>query len=639
MFVIGTAGHVDHGKSTLVRALTGINPDRLREEQEREMTIDLGFAWLTLPSGREVSIVDVPGHEDFIKNMLAGIGGIDVALFVVAADESVMPQTREHLAILDLLGIPRGVIALTKIDLVEDPEWLELVQEEIRDQVKGTVLEKAAIVPVSAVTGEGLSDLLAELDRLLDQARPRADCGRPRLGIDRVFTISGFGTVVTGTLIDGRLRVGDEVEIVPGELRARIRGLQTHKVKVDEALPGTRVAINLSGVSVDDLWRGQVVTYPGWLRPTVLLDARFHLLASAPWSLKHNAAVEFFVGSARTGAHVRLLDAEELRPGQDGWVQFRLNSPIAVVRGDRFIVRLASPSITLGGGEVVQPHPRRRHKRFRPEVLAYLEELAQGTPVAVLRGLLRQGRIMSVGELLWESNLPEEQARRALEELVDRGEVVLLGGSGQGPLRKEAGALLQSEWAELVERVKRALQEYHQRYPLRWGMPREELRSRVRKLGSFFNVALARAEEEGVLLCTETSVRLPEHEVRLSTEQEQAVAQVLAKFRDSPFTPPTFSQVEERLGGELLQYLLEEGKLVKVSDNVLFDAETLMAMRRRLVSYLQEHGQVTVAQVRDLFRTSRRYALGFLEYMDRSRVTKRLGDIRVLRGEQKDDRT
>ncbi len=300
MRVIGTAGHVDHGKSTLVHALTGIDPDRLKEEKEREMTIDLGFAWLTLPSGERVGIVDVPGHKDFIKNMLAGVGGIDAALFVVAADEGVMPQTREHLAILDLLQVPGGVVALTKVDMAEDEDWLELVEADLLDVLEGTVLDGAAMVRCSARTGEGLETLMAELDRYLATSAPRRDMGRPRLPVDRVFTIAGFGTVVTGTLSDGTLTTGQEVEIQPSGLKARIRGLQTHKEKIEPAVPGSRVAINLTGVSIDDVTRGDVVTTPGWLRPTTLVDCHLRYLADAPLPLKHNAAVDFFSGAAET---------------------------------------------------------------------------------------------------------------------------------------------------------------------------------------------------------------------------------------------------------------------------------------------------------------------------------------------------
>src|SRR3954447_12483634 len=337
MYVIGTAGHVDHGKSTLVLALTGIDPDRLQEEKAREMTIDLGFAWLTLPSGREVSVVDVPGHERFIKNMLAGVGGLDAALLIIAADEGPMPQTEEHLDILHLLGITKGIVALTKRDLVDD-EWLDLMQEEVRERLLGTRLEGAPIVPVSARTGQGLDDLRAELDRLLQDTPPRADRGRPRLPIDRAFTISGFGTVVTGTLTDGSLRVGQEVEVVPSDgLRGRIRGLQSHKHKVESIGPGNRVAVNITGVDVDDLSRGMVLANPGWLEPTNRLDIYLNLVSDALAPIEQNQLLDFFTGSAETPARITLRDADRLEPGQSGWAQLRLRDPIAVAKGDRYI--------------------------------------------------------------------------------------------------------------------------------------------------------------------------------------------------------------------------------------------------------------------------------------------------------------
>lgn len=634
MFVVGTAGHVDHGKSTLVYALTGINPDRLREEQERQMTIDLGFAWLTLPSGREVSIVDVPGHEDFIKNMLAGVGGIDVALFVVAADESVMPQTREHLAILDLLQVPYGVVALTKSDLVQDTEWLELVREEVREELRGTILEKAKIIPVSAVTGAGLQELIAELDRILSVAKPRQDLGRPRLPIDRVFSIAGFGTVVTGTLIDGRLKVGEEVQILPEGLQARIRGLQTHRVKVSEAVPGSRVAVNLSGVAKEDLRRGQVMTRPGWLDPTTLLDARLKLLKGVPWPLKHNSEVEFYTGSARVMSRVRLLDREQLAPGETGWVQFRLSEPLAVVRGDRYIVRLASPSLTLGGGEIIQPHAPKRYPRFRSEVLARLEALSRGTPDEVMLQLLSGGNIMEVRELVQRSNLPDEKAIEAFDTLVREDKLVVLAAE-----RPEAKALAQSSalvltletWKGLLAQMKDVLGAYHRRFPLRAGMPREELKSRLQLSAAHFSAVLDQAAREGRIVVTSLVARLPEHRVMLSPDQRLAVENVLAAFRANPYTPPSLTQVQDMLGAELLQFLLDEGLLVKVSDGVLFDAETYAEMEQRVVAYLKEHQRMTVAEVRDLFGTSRKYALALLEDLDRRHITKRVEDFRVLR--------
>jgi selenocysteine-specific elongation factor len=350
MFVVGTAGHVDHGKSTLVEALTGIDPDRLREEKEREMTIDLGFAWVTLPNAETVGVIDVPGHRDFIENMLAGVGGIDAALFVIAADEGVMPQTQEHLAILDLLEIEAGVVALTKVDLVQDPEWLDLVTLDISEALEGTVLGNAPIIPVSARTGEGISRLAQALADCLAGRPPRPDKGLPRLPIDRVFTLSGFGTVVTGTLTDGTLALGQTVEIQPSGLTTRIRGLQTHKQKIERASPGSRVAVNLTGLAKDDLARGQVVTAPGWLKPTVLVDVDYRHLAGVEQPLRHNMEVKFFSGAAEILARTRILGQESIAPGEHGWLQVRLEEPVALVKGDHFILRRPSPGQTLGGG-------------------------------------------------------------------------------------------------------------------------------------------------------------------------------------------------------------------------------------------------------------------------------------------------
>ena len=382
MYVIGTAGHVDHGKSVLVEALTGIDPDRLREEKERGMTIDLGFAWMTLPSGREVSLVDVPGHERFIKNMLAGAGGIDLALLVVAADEGVMPQTREHLAILDLLGIERGVLVVTKKDLVE-PDFLELVSADVLEAVDGTTLEGSPLVACSGTTGDGLDELKRVLDEQLESTQPKPDIGRPRLPVDRSFTVAGFGTVVTGTLLDGSFEVGQEVELQPGGTKARVRGLQHHKEHVERAQPGRRTAVNLSGVAKEEVRRGQVLVLPGSLMPTDAVDARLRAVALAKRPLKHGAEVTLHTGSAEVPCRLLLLDRQELAPGDEGWAQLRLAGPIAVVKGDRFVLR--TPNDTVAGGEIVDAHPP-RHRRMHEPTLEALESRAGDDPlIAVLR--------------------------------------------------------------------------------------------------------------------------------------------------------------------------------------------------------------------------------------------------------------
>ncbi len=653
MRVIGTAGHVDHGKSRLVLALTGIDPDRLPEEKAREMTIDLGFAWLTLPSGEQVGVVDVPGHIDFIKNMLAGIGGIDAALFVVAADEGVMPQTREHLAILDLLDVPAGVVALTKTDLVQEPEWLELVQEEVSELLAGTCLSVAPVVPVSARTGEGLPRLLEALETVLENAPPRRDMGRPRLSIDRVFTVAGFGTVVTGTLSDGTLEVGQEVEIVPrlgrggpGGVRARIRGLQTHKRKIERAVPGSRVAINLSGVRTAQLQRGLVVTLPGLLRPTQLVDLRLRLLPDAPAPLKHSQEVDFFCGAAEVVARTRLLDAEVIPLGGEGWVQVRLREPVAVAAGDRFILRQPSPSRTLGGGRVVNPHPKRHHRRFRHETIARLETLARGQPEDVLLQALQEREPGGAREAVAASGLGGA-AIGALDKLLSTGQLSFLGVSEEVVRAAQAVAsnrylVSSAGWQHLKQRLQSVLVDYHNQHPLRLGMPREELKSRLQPRrawpGRLFNELVGRAVAEGVVVEAEEFIRTAAHVVRFSPEQQKQVDALLGRFRAQPYTPPSVAEATVSLapsgasiGPDVLQALIEAKTLTRVNEGVLFLAETYHEMVERIVAHLRSEGSITVAQVRDMFATSRKYALPLMEHLDERRVTRRVGDKRVLR--------
>ena len=425
MYVIGTAGHVDHGKSTLVKALTDIDPDRLPEEKEREMTVDLGFAWMTLPSGREVSIVDVPGHERLIKNMLAGVGAIDLAMLIVAADESVMQQTREHLAILDILQIRRGLIVVTKTDLV-DEELVELVKAEVEDVVAGTSFEGCTMIGVSAYTGAGLDELKATIDEILDDTGARRDLGRPRLPVDRCFSISGFGTVVTGTLIDGVFAIGQEVELAPSGMRGRIRGLQSHKERVDSSDPGVRLAVNLSGVARTDIERGEVVTLPGWLPSTRRLDTRIRMVAGAPHPLRHNSGVTFHLFTSETTARVRLLDADRLAPSEEGWIQILLDDPIPMVKGDYFVLRSAED--TLGGGQVVDPNPRRRHRRFVPETIEQLLMLDQGTGEDIIYSVADQGGPCDLRTLSQRSNLSSEEAMERALQLAEAGGP---GGFGQ----------------------------------------------------------------------------------------------------------------------------------------------------------------------------------------------------------------
>ena len=626
MRVIGTAGHVDHGKSTLVAALTGMHPDRLKEEQEREMTIDLGFAWMSLPGGETVGIVDVPGHRDFIENMLAGIGGIDAALFVVAADEGVMPQTREHLAILDILQIEGGVIALTKTDLAPDADWLELVQLDVRQALQGTVLAEAPIVPVSARTGQGLSELTAALETCLAMRPPRPDLGRPRLPVDRVFTIAGFGTVVTGTLIDGQLKLGEEVELQPSGLRGRIRGLQTHKKKEQSAVPGSRTAVNITGIDVDQVRRGEVLAHPGAYRAARMLDVRFRLLRDASAPLRHGTAVKFFTGSAEVQAHVRLLGADELAPGEEGWLQLELREPVVALRGDRYILRRPSPSETLGGGVVIDPQPK-RHRRFDAEVTLRLESLLRGSPAEVLTSAFQALGIATLKDAVARSRLGAEPAAAALKELLEGGALLLLE---PGEARPQADLLsaLSPAWQSESERARREVQAYHAANPLRRGMPREELKSRLRMPARSFNASLRRWIAQGFLEERGVLVSLPGHTVRFSPQQQAAVERLLARFAAAPFAPPSVKESQAETGEEVYQALLDQGALVQVSPEVVFRREDYDEMLRQVRAHFDREPTLTVAQFRDRFQTSRKYALGFLEHLDATGLTARDGDFR-----------
>jgi len=627
-FVVGTAGHVDHGKSALVKALTGIDPDRLAEEKARAMTIDLGFAWLTLPSGREVSVVDVPGHERFVKNMLAGVGGIDAALLIVAADEGPMPQTAEHLAILDLLQVPQGLVVLTKTDAV-DTDWLDLVREETRERVAGTVLAEAPIVAVSALTGGGLPELLAALDRLLDGAPPRPAGTRPRLPVDRIFTVAGFGTVVTGTLVGGELTIGQELRVYPRGLTTRVRGLQTHKTKVERAAAGSRTAVNLTGLAVEDLRRGDVLAPPGLLAPTQRLDARLRLLVDSPITLEQNDEVDLFVGAAELPARVTLLDRERLAPGDTGWVQVRCREPLAVLKGDRFIVRRPSPSITIGGGEIVDPAPP-RHKRFRPEVLGALETLAAGSPDEIVLQALETGprevRALRAAHL---AGLGPDQIDAALSQLIAEGDARVLGGEVRSSPGRGDFAVAASTWEAIVGRLRATLVAFHAAQPLRRGMPKEEAKSRLRLGGParLFDEVLATAAADGVVADDGQTVRLPDFRIMLDVPRRALADRYLAALTAAPYAPP--APTEFGVDAETIGALEDLGELVRVGEGVVYAPEAFEATVRETLAIIEREGRVTLAGFRDHFGTSRKYAQATLEYLDQRRVTRRVGDERV----------
>ncbi len=618
MHVIGTAGHVDHGKSTLVKALTGIDPDRLAEEKAREMTIDLGFAWLDL-DGQDVGIVDVPGHRDFIENMLAGVGGIDCALFVIAADEGIMPQTREHLAILDLLEVNDGVVALTKVDLIDDPEWQELVLLEIDDALTGSVLEGAPIVPLSAHTGQGLEQLKTALIAALQAAEPRIDHGRPRLSVDRVFTLSGFGTIITGTLLDGRFHVGDQVDIQPKGLKARIRGLQTHKQKLQTALPGSRVAINLTGINRQDIQRGDVVTAPDFIQGTILLDVEYRHLLEVDGPLKHNAQVKLFSGAAEIVARTRVIGQRQIDPGQEGWLQLALQEPVAIARGDRYILRRPSPPATLGGGRILDPHPGRRRRRFKSPEIEHLKTLTSGTEADLLLGTLRRIEPVAESKLIKESGQDPESAETLLLQLEEQKEVIRLGKQ----------VITYGGWQRLQDDLSQILKTYHQEYPLRLGIPREEVRSRLKLSPTLFNPLVKACAERDFLIEESPTLRSPDHQIKFSSAHKEKIRDLKRQFQTMGISSPSVKDSKAAVGEDVYYALVDLDELVQLNQDVVYEKRQFDQISEQITAYLLTNGQIDAAQTRDLLATSRKYAIAILEYLDDIKVTRRTGDVRV----------
>ncbi len=612
MRVIGTAGHVDHGKSTLVKRLTGRDPDRLAEEKARSLTIDLGFAWFDL-DGETVGVVDVPGHRDFIENMLAGVGGIDAVLLVIAADEGVMPQTREHLAILDLLDVGLGIVLLTKTDLIDDPDWLDLIELDVREVLAGTALAESPILRVSAKTGDGLPDMLDTLSQMLADLDPRTDLQRPRLPIDRVFTVSGFGTVVTGTLTGGALRIGDEVEI--DEKNGRVRGLQSYEQTIEVAYPGSRVAVNVAGVDRSDVSRGHVLAKPGTVRPTLLADVYFRHLADAPRPLKHNAEVKVFSGAASAVARVRLLEGDTLAPGAAGWLQLKLASHMPLSDRDRFILRYPSPKTTIGGGLVVDAHPGRQHKRNQPRVIAALQTRLDGTPAERVAQAADFAEPVPLSTLRAATGY--ENISAAIDEASAEGLIVAFPGN-----RYMATARYTALLAELAN----TLGEFHAANPLRLGMPREELRSRLGVKGATFDGLLAghgRIEDAGPLL------RLPGHEIRFSESQEADARALLEALAANPTTPPSYKEALDAVGEDVLRALIDLGEVVQVEADVIFSRDAYDALTEGVLAMIDAEEEVTAKTIRDRYQTSRKYAIALLEHLDANRITRRVGDRRV----------
>ncbi len=621
--ILGTAGHIDHGKSALVRAMTGIDPDRLKEEKERGITIDLGFAYLSYPDGLKVGIVDVPGHERLIKNMLAGAGGIDLVLMVIAADEGIMPQSREHLSICDLLKIKKGLIVINKTDLVEK-DWLELVTKDVKDFVDGTFLQDSEIIPVSSKTGAGIDLLKEKIREIALGVEPKPVDGVFRLPVDRVFTLKGFGTVISGTAVSGSISLNDHVEVLPRGKRSKIRGLQSHGESIETAYAGQRVAANLQGIEKEEIHRGDILASPGKVIPTSVIDARIEILKDVPFaSLKTRSLVHFHTGTSELVGRIIMYDKEELKPGDSAFCQFRLMHPLAVMAGDRYVIRRFSPLLTIGGGEILDTSPRRRKRK---DGYSDLEVFEQGglEEKALMKSFHAGIAGLALSDLEGWVNAGLNEIRKATGTLVRKGEAIQV----------DDRLVSRQAFEDFSGRISSTIKEYHQKNPLRPGMPKEELRSVYKWLPQRFF--------EGLLVCVsgivieKEIVRLESFRIALGADKEGVKARILKRLEGSAFQPPAKEDLAKTVSvtgkelSELLKLMASEGTVVRINDAVYLPASNYSKMIEKLKGFFTKKKEMTVGEFRDILGTSRKFALPFLEYLDSNRITLRVGEVRKL---------
>lgn len=627
MHVIGTAGHVDHGKSSLVQALTGIDPDRLLEEKKRQMTIELGFAWYESTAVGTVGIVDVPGHKDFIENMLAGVGGIDAVILVIAADEGVMPQTREHLSIISLLNVNTGLVVLTKVDMVDDSDWVDLVEADVRDFLIGSPLENAPILRVSTVTGEGISELRDALDEALMPLAARLDKGKPRLAVDRVFTMTGFGTVATGTMLDGSFRLDDEVVILPSGVKSRIRGLQSHQKRESIAFPGSRTAVNLAGVDTSLVKRGNVIAAPGKYQPTRRIDAKIDVLGDAAAGLKHNQYVKVFVFTSETIGRLRLLQKQLIKPGEEGWVQIEFEDELVVAAGDRFVMRQMSPAQTIGGGVVVEPHSGTRYKLADTAIIERLERKLSPAAESGIYTYVEEHPFLTNREI--QEQIPEGSSVAAEEiaRFVEQGKFVKLAQS----LNDEEKVITADLWQQLTRKMLEALDQFHKQFPLKNGIVSDELARKLRISKQELVVCISAWVNNRQLNESAGVLSLPSFEVRYSANQTRRIKQLYDQIQQDPFNPPGVKEAREILTDELYQSQVDQGVLIQLSGDVIIRNTEFEKMKAFVIAEISNHGLLTLAQFRDHFSTSRRVSQALLEYLDRKGITIREGDGRRLK--------
>lgn len=630
--IIGTAGHIDHGKTALIKAITGRNTDRLREEQKRGISIELGFTYFDLPDGRRAGIIDVPGHEKFIKNMLAGVGGMDIVLLVVAADEGIMPQTAEHLNILDLIGIRKGIVVLTKTDMVEK-EWLEMVADEVKERLRGTFLEEAPVIPVSSVTGAGIDTLINAIGEMTTGIENKNTQTIYRLNIDRAFSITGFGTIVTGTLISGKIEEGQKVCIYPAGIEGRIRNLQVHDRDVQTAYAGQRLAVNIAGVKREQIKRGDVLAPPNVLQPTMMLDCRLRLVKDTDRIMNNRDRARLHIGTKEILCRAVLLDREELGPGEDCFVQLRLEEEAVALRGDRFVIRSYSPMETIGGGMVVEPKPPKR-KRYNKGVLEELNLKETGSPLQVLEKVigLNSSVFPDINQTMKLSGKSEEEIKPMIEELVRNGTVKeFRGGSERVYVHKEYYMKLLSQAASILE-------QYHLRYPLKSGMPVEEFRNRLfgRRKGSFIDGIIRSMEDEGSIRIKPQSVSLPDFSIVLTPRHREIRDYLLKLLERGGYSPPGPGEIindapyrEDEIN-EVLDMLTGTREVKKIGNDDVFLIEYYDRAVETAVAHIKKEGSISLGTFRDLLNTSRKYSMALLEEMDRDRITKRVGDERIL---------
>ncbi len=630
--ILGTAGHIDHGKTSLVRAVTGIDTDRLKEEKERGITIELGFAHLDLPNGRHIGVVDVPGHEKFVKNMVAGATGIDIVAMVIAADEGVMPQTREHMEICTLLGVRHGLVALTKVDMV-DEEMLELAQEDIREFTRGSFLENAPILPVSAVTGQGLPEFVRAVEALANEVPDRPASTLFRLPVDRVFTMKGFGTVITGTLVSGRVQVGDPVMVYPSGVTSKVRGIQVHNESVNAAETGQRTAINFQGLDKEAVARGEVLSSPGVLKPSYMVDVHFHFLAGAARPLKNRSRVRFHTGTSEILGNLILLEADELKPGEATVAQLRLDTPVAVVKGDHYVVRSYSPVRTIGGGQVLNPIPP-KHKRLKPEIVAGLKSILGSAPEKLIDFHLEAAGPAgaSFADLRLMTSLTDKQLDTQLQAMMSGRTAILVDKEARTFIhKKNFDALVQGTAAEL--------QAYHKAFPLKSGMLKEELKGKLPPGADvkLFNLVLNQMIKDNAIVQEEKTVRLKAHKVSLAGDEATLRQDILKVYKQGGLQPPFFRDVVESLKADpgqakdVLNHMIEQGLIVRTKEDLFFHAEAIADLKQRLVKFLEDNGEINPAQFKEMTGASRKFLIPLFEYFDAKNVTLRVGDVRKLR--------